>query len=334
MKLELSKQRSLWWTVSSGVIITGIIAMIISFVQFGAPLRPSLDFVGGTRLQFERNCQQANVCNKPIELSEVRAVLAEQGLGDSSIQILGTNQQAISVSTKTLGFEERGKVELALNQKLGPFDTQKSQIDTVGPTLGRQLLVGGLLALFVSFAGISLYLAFRFQPDYAFWGIVALFHDILITVGVFSILGLVFGIEADSLFIVALLTITGFSINDTVVIYDRVRENVKSGGSIADVVDVAVNQTLGRSINTTLTVLLPLTAIFFFGGATLKYFALTLMIGFGAGAYSSIFIASTLLVWWRERMEKEIKTATTPLTAALMDEVLGPEKSDPPLNLP
>ena len=107
MKLELSKQRRLWWTVSGAVILAGLIAMIISFMQFGAPLRPSLDFVGGTRLQFERNCQQANVCNKPIELSEVRAVLSEQGLGDSSVQILGTNQQAVSVSTKTLGFEER-----------------------------------------------------------------------------------------------------------------------------------------------------------------------------------------------------------------------------------
>ncbi len=328
MKLVLSKQRSLWWTVSVGFILAGLAAMAISFFQFGAPLRPSLDFVGGTRLQFERDCQKPSACDKPIDLAEVRSILTDQGLGDASLQVVGNNQQAVSIRTKTLEFEERGKVELALNQKLGPFDTQKSQIDTVGPTLGRQLLTGGLLALLVSFGGISLYLAFRFQPDYAFWGIVALFHDILITVGIFSILGLVLGIEADSLFIVALLTITGFSINDTVVIYDRVRENLKSGSSISEVVDVAVNQTLGRSINTTLTVLLPLTAIFFFGGATLKYFALTLIIGFTAGAYSSIFIASTLLVWWRERMETKIKEATTPLTASLMDEVLGPESAD------
>jgi preprotein translocase subunit SecF len=328
MKLVLSKQRSLWWTVSFGLIFAGLVAMVISFFQFGAPLRPSLDFVGGTRLQFERNCQTASVCDKPIDISEVRNILTEQGLGDASVQVIGNTQQAVSIRTKTLGFEERGKVESALNQKLGPFDTQKSQIDTVGPTLGRQLLTSGLLALLVSFGGISIYLAFRFQPDYAFWGIVALFHDILITVGIFSILGLVFGIEADSLFVVALLTVTGFSINDTVVIYDRVRENLKSGGSISDVVDVAVNQTLGRSINTTLTVLLPLTAIFFFGGSTLKYFALALIIGFTAGAYSSIFIASTLLVWWRERLEKQIKEATTPLTTSLMDEVLGPESVD------
>jgi preprotein translocase subunit SecF len=303
MKLVLSRQRALWWSVSCAVILAGLVAMGISLSQFGSPLRPSLDFVGGSRLQFERNCQQAKVCDQPIEIGTVRDILSEQGLGDSSIQILGEQQQAVSIRTKTLAFEERGKLEKALNDKLGPFDVQKSQIDTVGPTLGRQILTSGLVALLVSFAGIALYLTFRYQPDYAFWGIVALFHDILITVGIFSILGLVFGIEADSLFIVALLTITGFSINDTVVIYDRVRENLKPGESIANVVDVAVNQTLGRSINTTLTALLPLTAIFFFGGATLKYFALALIIGFLAGAYSSIFIASTLLVWWRERVQ-------------------------------
>ena len=227
MKLILSKQRTLWWTVSSGLILAGIAAMVFSFVQFGAPLRPSLDFVGGTRLQFERSCQQASDCAKPIDTAVVRDILTAQGLGDSSIQVLGEKQQAISVRTKTLGFEARGKVEAALNQKIGPFDIKKSQIDTVGPTLGRQLLTSGLLALLVSFGGIALYLSIRYQFDYAFWGIVALFHDIFITVGLYSILGLVFGLEVDSLFIVALLTITGFSINDTVVIYDRVRENIK-----------------------------------------------------------------------------------------------------------
>jgi preprotein translocase subunit SecF len=308
MKLVLNKQRSLWWTVSSIVILAGIASMIVSFFQFGSPLRPSLDFVGGTRLQFERNCQDASACKAPIDLATVREVLSAQGLGDSSIQILGEKQQAISVRTKTLGFEERGKVEAALNAKVGPFDVKKSQIDTVGPTLGRQLLESGLKALIVSFAGIALYLSIRYQFDYAFWGIVALFHDIFITVGIFSILGLVFNIEADSLFIVALLTITGFSINDTVVIYDRVRENIKPGESIGETVDIAVNQTLGRSINTTLTVLLPLVAIFIFGGATLKYFSLALIIGFAAGAYSSIFIASTLLVWWREYAQGKAKS--------------------------
>ncbi|MGB8699430.1 MAG: protein translocase subunit SecF [Thermosynechococcaceae cyanobacterium] len=326
MKLVLNKQRSLWWAVSSVVILSGIAAMIISFFQFGSPLRPSLDFIGGTRLQLERDCQQASVCAKPIDLAVVRDVLATQGLESSHIQILGEQQQAINISTPPLDPDQRTKIQQVLDEKIGPFDQKKIQIDTVGPTLGRQLLTSGLLALIVSFGGIALYLTIRYQPDYAFWGIVALFHDILITVGIFAILGLVFGLEVDSLFIVALLTITGFSINDTVVIYDRVRENLKSDQAIAETVDIAVNQTLGRSINTTLTVLLPLVAIFIFGGATLKYFALALIIGFLAGAYSSIFIASTLLVWWREHLEAQIKAISTPLTIEPFDP-MGSESS-------
>ncbi|MEB3292399.1 MAG: protein translocase subunit SecF, partial [Synechococcales bacterium] len=164
----------------------------------------------------------------------------------------------------------------------------------------------------VSFAGIIVYLAFRFQWDYAAFAIVALFHDVLITSGVFAILGLTLGVEVDSLFIVALLTIVGFSVNDTVVIYDRVREVIAENPTrhINGIVDQAVNQTLGRSINTTMTTLLTLVSIFIFGGDTLKYFALALIIGFITGAYSSIFIASSLLALWREKTGRAITDPT------------------------
>ena len=303
MILRLSQLRTRYWTISSLLILLGIAAMVMSWTQFQSPLRLGLDFVGGTRLQLERDCTQAPNCDRPLDISAVREVLDAQGLGGSSIQILGTAQQAVSIRTPPLDVDARTQLSADLTQRLGTFDANKTQIDTVGPTLGRQLLVTGLLALMVAFAGIILYLTVRFQLDYALFAIVALFHDVLIATGVFAVLGLVQGIEVDSLFIVALLTIIGFSVNDTVVIYDRVRENqrINPEGAIAEIVDVAVNQTLGRSINTTLTTLLPLLAIVVFGGATLKYFALALMIGFIAGAYSSIFIASTLLVWWRER---------------------------------
>jgi preprotein translocase subunit SecF len=151
--------------------------------------------------------------------------------------------------------------------------------------------------------GIITYLTVRFQFDYGFFALVALLHDILMTVGIFSILGLVLGLEADSLFIVALLTISGFSVQDTVVIYDRVRENIKlhPDRPIEQIVDDSVTQSLSRSINTVLATLLTLFSLFLFGGETLKNFALTLIIGFTMGAYSSIFIASALLAWWRVR---------------------------------
>ncbi|NMG06963.1 protein translocase subunit SecF [Brasilonema sp. UFV-L1] len=310
MKLSISKSRSLWWTVSAIVILAGIISMVISWQQIGSPLRPGLDFVGGTRLQFERDCTKPNNCDKPIDINVVREVAQERGLGDSSIQVVTDKEtgkeNGILLRTKNLTPEQRSELQNALSEKIGAFDQQKNQIDTVGPTLGQELLKSGLIALLVSFIGIVIYMAIRFQWDYAVFAIVALFHDVLITVGIFSILGLTLRTEVDSLFIVALLTITGFSVNDTVVIYDRIRETLKTNPNrpIADIVDDAVNQTLTRSINTSLTVLLTLFAIFLFGGETLKNFALALIIGFAAGAYSSIFIASTLLVWWRERRGK------------------------------
>lgn len=308
MKLQVIRQRSLWWATSALIILVGIVAMLISWQQLQAPLRPSLDFVGGTRLQLELDCTVPNNCDQPTDPATVRQVLANQNLANSSIQVLGDERRALSIRTSTLDVDQRTQLVNSLTQNIGTFDPQKVQIDTVGPTLGRQIFASGLTALLVSFAGIMVYLSLRFQVDYAVFAIVALLHDVLVTVGIFAILGLVLGVEIDSLFLVALLTIVGFSVNDTVVIYDRIRETIRVNGdrSINDIVDDAVNQTLGRSINTTLTTLLPLVAIFFFGGETLKYFALALIIGFVAGAYSSIFIASTLLAWWRVRSGREI----------------------------
>lgn len=304
MRINVIKQRNLWWIISSVIIISGIVSMIISWTRpdIGAPLRPGLDFIGGTKLQIELDCSVAKNCDRPIDLNVVRQLMEDQGLGSSTIQIIGDKQQGLTIRTKTLDVEQRNKLQAVLKEKLGTFDPKSTQISTVGPTLGKQIFIAGALAILVSFAGILIYLTVRFQFDYAFFAFVALFHDVFITMGIFSILGLTFGIEVDSLFVVAILTIIGFSVNDTVVIYDRVREviSLNPEDPIGQIVDDAVNQTLTRSINTSISAMLPLFAIYFFGGETLKNFALALIIGFAAGAYSSIFIASTLLAWWRE----------------------------------
>jgi preprotein translocase subunit SecF len=313
MNLRINKQRKIWWAISATIILTGIIAMIISWTNpnIQAPLKPSLDFIGGTRLQLELDCTQPNTCQTPLDLVAVREVLNSQGLGNSNIQIVGPEKHAIDIRSKTLNVDQRSKLIEALSNQFGQFDPAKTQIDTVGPTLGKQIFQDGLLALFVSFLGITIYLTFRFKFDYAIFALVALIHDVLVTMGVFAILGLVFGVEVDSLFLVALLTIIGFSVNDTVVIYDRVREVLKLNPeqNINDTVDQAVNQTLTRSINTSFTTLLPLVAILIFGGETLKYFALALIIGFIAGSYSSIFVASSLLAWWRQNFDKSATVA-------------------------
>ena len=310
MKISVIEQRSLWWAISGSIILSGLIAMVISWTKpdIAALLRPSLDFVGGTRLQLELDCTTPDNCNEAINLAAVREIMSNQGLGNSRIQVVGEEKQALDIRTKNLDVDTRTQLITALSAEIGEFDPKSTQIDTVGPTLGRQIFTSGISALLVAFLAITIYLTFRFQLDYAVFAFVALFHDILITVGIFSILGLVAGVEVNSLFLVALLTIIGFSVNDTVVIYDRVREVIKRypGESIDRIVDDAVNQTLTRSINTTITTLLPLVAILLFGGETLKYFALALIIGFVAGSYSSIFIASTLLAWWRDRIGQSI----------------------------
>lgn len=307
MKLNVIKQRGLWWAVSGIIILVGIASMAFSWNQYGAPIKPSLDFIGGTRLQLSRDCTVAGNCSSPIETSVVQQVLNEQGLTGGSVQLFGDDGQAVVVRTSNLDVDQRDALQDGLEAAIGTIDPNATKNDTVGPVLGQQLLTTGLLSLIVAFALIAAYLSLRFKFDYAILAIVALLHDLLVTLGIFSILSLVIGYEADSLFIVALLTIVGFSVNDTVVIYDRIRETLKlhPDRPINQIVDDSVNDTLGRSINTTLTTVLTLLSIVLFGGGSLKFFALALITGFIAGAYSSIFIASTLLAWWRSRSEDD-----------------------------
>ncbi len=300
MKVDVIKYQRLWWSFSAIAFLASVAAIAISINTFNAPLRPGLDFTGGTKLQLELDCSIPNNCDRPISVTAVNQVLDSEDLPNSDVQIV--EDYTLSVRTKNIDVEARSKLRAALSEKIGTFDPKKIQIDSVGPSIGRQLFISGLLALLASFTGIVGYLSFRFQFDYALFAIVALLHDVSITAGIFSVLGLVAGVEVDSLFLVSLLTIIGFSVNDTVVIYDRIRETAKENPDrpMTDVVDEAVNKTLGRSINTTLTTLLPLVAIFIFGGASLKFFALALIVGFALGSYSSIFLASTLLAWWKE----------------------------------
>ncbi|CAN1213074.1 protein translocase subunit SecF [Tumidithrix helvetica PCC 7403] len=318
MKLDVIKHSRLYLSLSGLFILAGIVAMLVSWQQIGLPLRPAIDFTGGTRLTIVLDCADAtnptaNTCSKPIDIVAVRQAIAAKGYANSVVQQLD-NGRGIIVQTGDLEVEKRTELQSLLEtvlKEFGQIDPKKSQIERVGPAIGNQLLTSGLQALGISFLGIAIYLGFRFQADYAIFAVIALFHDIFVTMGIFSILGLTLGVEVDSLFIVAMLTVCGFSVNDTVIIYDRIRENLKIQGrdhDFNDLVNLSVNQTLARSINTTLTATLPLIAIFIFGGATLKYFSLALIIGFLSGAYSSIFNASILLAWWRNRNNKTNQT--------------------------
>nr|WP_201150084.1 protein translocase subunit SecF [Cyanobacterium sp. IPPAS B-1200] len=315
IQFNVVKWEKIWWSISAVLCILSVVAMVVSYTTIGTPLRPSIDFVGGTRLQLELDCSVEGNCDRPLTTNQVREVLEGQNLANSSVQIVGDEQRSLSIRTQTLDVEARTRLAEALTQEIGAFNPESQQIDTVGPSIGQELFTSGILALLVSFFGIVVYLSIRFKTDYAVFAVIALLHDALIALGFFAVLGLTIGVEVDTLFLVAILTIIGFSVNDTVVIYDRIREISKDehidAETMNETIVIAVNQTLTRSINTSLTTVLPLVAIFLFGGETLKYFALALIVGFLAGSYSSIFVASTLLGWWRKTINKNKSVAVS-----------------------
>lgn len=302
----------LWFSLSLGILLVGIASVIVSWTQLGQPLRLGLDFAGGTLLEV--------TFEQPAGAEAIRTAL--QPIGSSVVQLDTGQPRAAIIRLPALTESERVRAEAILRQEIGPFE--RKRVETVGPTVGRMLLGTGLNSLLIAFILIMGYLGLRFQLDYAVFAIVALLHDVFLTTGIFSLLGLVAGVEIDSLFIVALLTIIGFSVNDTVVIYDRIRENLRLRSrktTFADIVNLSLNQTFARSINTTLTTMLPLVAIFIFGGSSLKIFALTLLVGFAIGSYSSICIAGPLLVWWRNRPSAALAPETPEAPESVESEV-------------
>lgn len=305
-RFRISRHRRLAWWGSALACLLSMVGLVLCWLnpQIGAPLKPGLDFTGGTQIQLERQCGAS--CNG-LSASQVQARLAglvlpaEAGsqppnLDAAVVQVLDQGR-SLELRLPTLNPEQATAVVAAVNDAVGPLNAAGTSVDTIGPTLGDQLLKGSLVSLLVSFAGIAAYITMRYDRTFAGLALVCLGHDVLITCGVFAWLGLLMGIEVDSLFAVALITVAGYSVTDTVVVFDRIREQkaLLSGLPIAEQVDVAVDATLTRSLYTSFTTLLPLVALIFFGGSTLFWFAVALTIGIAVGSWSSIGIAPTLL---------------------------------------
>jgi len=291
--------RRYWWFALSGlIIIPGLAAMIISTVQTGGPLKPAIDFTGGTLWELT-NFQQ------PLDLGAVREIMTKNGFGDAALQTSEkAGQQGLMIRAKHIGSEDKATIEADLKERFGGYT--ELRFESVGPAIGEEVAQRAQWAVGLAALGILLYIswAFRQVPNplrYGACAIIALLHDVLVVIGLFSIFGLIFGIEIDALFLTALLTgPIGFSVHDTIVVFDRIRENRKRypNENFERLVNHSILQTLDRSINTTLTVLFTLTALFLFGGVTIRNFVLALLIGITTGAYSSIFNASCLLVVW------------------------------------
>lgn len=313
--IDIVKYRAWWLVLSAILIVPGVLAMIYSSITYDshAPLKVGIDYTGGTILQYSANKKISNA-----EITQTREKLQAAGIENPYLQIINVNpssaksknmQSIVSIRTKFIGEKNNADLDRVSNVVSSEYPgSQLIQVSSVGPTLGAELFKNSLFALCLAFLGIIIYLTIRFQLDFAIAAILGLLHDALFVVGCFSIFGLLFNVQIDGLFITAILTVISFSVHDTIVVFDRIRENLRYYSkkmTFGEIVNFSVNQTFVRSINTSLTCLMTLGALYFFGGVTTKDFVLAMMLGIAIGTYSSIFFASIVIDFWRERKTKK-----------------------------
>jgi preprotein translocase SecF subunit len=287
MKLHIVRHRKVWYAVSAALAVASVAVM----AAWG--LRPGIDFTGGALVE-------VGIASRPDQTA-IHDVVAAAGYPEAVVQL---SDDAALIRTEPLTEERHQQLLEALESAFG--ETVENRFDSIGPVVGKELRTTALLGVGASLALIGLYIAWAFRGADDFVsskkiGLLTLmkaFHDILISVGIFSALGHFLGYELDTAFVAGALTILGYSINDGVVVLDRTRENLKNKVStdFAEVVDLSIDQTLARSVNTSVTVFLALLAVFLFGGASTRPFAMLLLVGVAVGTYSSVFIASPILV--------------------------------------
>jgi preprotein translocase subunit SecF len=306
-RFRITRIRRQGWLASGLAVLLSLVGMALcwSNPRIGAPLRPGLDFTGGTQLQIERSCSGSDCASLTADLVQQRlaainlpAVAGAEAprLSSAGVQVLDAGR-SLELRLPDLEPEQTQALVTALSPLIGVVNPEQLSVNTIGPSLGSQLLRSSAVSLLVSFGLIAAYISFRYNGIYAALALLCLAHDVLITCGVFAWLGLLRGVEVDSLFAVALITVAGYSVNDTVVVFDRIREQRREFKDVPmnDQVDLAVEATLTRSIYTSLTTLLPLIALLLFGGGSLYWFAVALTVGIAVGSWSSIGIAPTLL---------------------------------------
>ncbi len=298
--LNFVKYYKYWFAFSILLFVIAVCSLAVYGLKIG------IDFRGGTLSQL--NFTQGLPAN-----AEIQDLLKQNGINDAIIQPLEGNSAIIRTGPQEK--EAHDSMLKVLGDKFG--SVTEEQYSSIGPTIGKELRSKAFYQLALVSLGIVLYIAYAFRKvarpvsswKFGWAAIVALLHDLVIVIGAFSLLGHFGGVEIDSLFVTALLTVLGFSVHDTIVVFDRIRENlrVRAGQSLPEIINSSINQTLVRSINTSLTVVFVLTAMLLFGGETIRYFVLALLIGIVAGTYSSIFIASPLLmVWHKWDMRKKV----------------------------
>jgi preprotein translocase subunit SecF len=314
--------RKRWFFLFSLLVtIPGLIFIVATPLSGGeVGLKFSVDYTGGTVWEFK--------LEQPADALVVRDVVVAAGHPEAQVTEAGSG--FLIVRTKPLDLKsgsdsdpstpagaELAAIRAAIEAKVGPI-AEVGSLSTVGPVISQDLTQQAALLVILGSIGIVLWMTYRFRNlRFGLAALVALLHDVIVTVGFFAVMGTLVGLEIDALFITAMLTIIGFSVHDTIVVFDRIRENLAryAGAPFAEIVNHSVVQTLGRSFNTTATVLVTLLSLLVFAGGSIRTFVLALFVGILSGTYSSIFNASPLLVWWDERVAARKSSSSARRTA-------------------
>jgi len=296
--IDVIGKTKIWFAISGIIILIGVIAMLVDGFNWG------IDFTGGTIMEFK--------IGKPFDTKDIIKILNEYKVKDYQIQKVGTKGDHVSIKTSPISHETQLSIIKDIEKKYNLTEDDIIMSQQVGPSLGREIKLGMIGAVLLASIAMFVYLGFRFEFTMSVAAVIGLLHDVLILISVYTI----FNITMNAPFIAAVLTVFGYSVNDTVVIFDRIRDNLKimRRSDYAKIANDSVNQTLTRSINTTLTTLIMLILMYFLGPKALKDFALPLLIGITSGTYSSIFISTPLWVLIKNR-EKRRKTSNKPIKA-------------------
>jgi len=303
------QKRHWYFLLSALFIIPGLVAMTYSIVVYGSPVRLGIDFTGGALLELR--------FEQPVQPAEVRQIFVDYGFVGTTVQTT-TDDQTVLVRTKQMEPSTRQQIVEAQRAQFGPVE--ELRFESVGPAVGAEVTRAAAIAVAVAALFILGFIIFSFRKvphafRYGACAIAAMIHDILVTVGLFSIACLVLGWEADALFLTAVLTVIGFSVQDTIVVFDRIRENIpkRRGEPYETIVNRSLLETIHRSLATQLNAIFVLVALLVFGGATMKQFVAVLLVGLMSGTYSSIFNAVPLLVVWETgRLVGRVSKDTVP----------------------
>ncbi|MBD8976274.1 protein translocase subunit SecF [Veillonella magna] len=294
MRFDVIKHHRWWFSISSLLVVISIVSMFMNGFNLG------IDFTGGTivEVQFDRN----------VQVSQVRDDLKQFGLENAVIQLSGeasaTEGNDIIIRTRNLDANESKAIVDSLNANVAPNEVKR--VESVGAVIGSEVTEHALINLAVAFLALAAYISYRFEYKVALSSLAAIFHDLIMVLGVFSF----FHLEIDSSFLAAILTVIGYSMNESVVIFDRIRENThthKRTDTFADLANASIAQSIHRSCYTLTTVLFACCSLYFFGGDTTKNFALCMIVGFVSGAYSSICVATSLWSIWKSRNRKDAR---------------------------